>query len=158
MCKDWEVSDQSRVTRARTRKRQPNRSREVVPANGISPGVFDCGGSSGVCQTLEIVFPDRLHFGRRRPDAAELRAHAKASGGLPEERIDACHGQGSHLRGVRRGQSSKLRSTLPARCMASTSSRSMKSSDRGRSGVSRMRSRPHSRSWMPSRSSKPPPS
>jgi hypothetical protein len=55
MCKDWEASDRSSVTRARTRKRQPNPSWEGVPATGISPGVFDCGVRSGVCVFGNIV-------------------------------------------------------------------------------------------------------
>jgi hypothetical protein len=62
-------------------------------------------GCSRPCSpTLEVVFADRLHFGRRRPDAAELRADAEASGGLEEERTDRRHGEGGHLRGVCRGQ------------------------------------------------------
>jgi hypothetical protein len=43
----------------------------------------------------------------------KLRAHAKASGGLAEERIDGCHRQGGDLRGVRRGQTRS--SQTPAR-------------------------------------------
>ena len=36
-------------------------------------------------QTLEVVLADRLHLGWRRPDAAQLRAHAEAGGSLAEE-------------------------------------------------------------------------
>jgi hypothetical protein len=37
---------------------------------------------AGASQTLKVVFFDRLHLGWRRPNAAELRVHAKAGGDL----------------------------------------------------------------------------
>jgi hypothetical protein len=33
-------------------------------------------------QTLEVVLPDRLHLGRRRPNAAEFRTDAEAGGSV----------------------------------------------------------------------------
>jgi len=36
-------------------------------------------------ETLEVVLADRLHLGWRRPDAAELRAHAKTGGSVAEK-------------------------------------------------------------------------
>ena len=36
-------------------------------------------------KTLKVVLTHRLHLGWSRPDAAELRAYAKASGDLAEK-------------------------------------------------------------------------
>ena len=38
-----------------------------------------------LAKTLEVVLADRLHFGRRRPDEAKLRADAKAGRGVAEK-------------------------------------------------------------------------
>src|SRR5258708_1130222 len=51
-----------------------------------------------------------------------------------------------------------LLSTLPETCMTSTSNRGMRNFGRGRFGASPTRSLRHSRSWIPSRSSRPQPS
>lgn len=40
---------------------------------------------SGAREALEVVLADQLHFGRCRPDAAELRADAKASRDVADE-------------------------------------------------------------------------
>src|SRR5882724_8438359 len=52
----------------------------------------------------------------------------------------------------------KLPSTLLAACTTSTLNRSTRNSGRERSGASRMRLLPHSRNWIPSRSSRRQPS
>jgi hypothetical protein len=55
-------------------------------------------------EALKVVFTRRLRLGRRGPNAAELRADAKAGEGLAEKRTDGRHRQGGHLRGVRRSE------------------------------------------------------
>ena len=48
-------------------------------------------------RNTRVVLADRLHFGRRRPNATELRAHAKTGRSLAEKRIDRSHGKSVHL-------------------------------------------------------------
>jgi polyphosphate kinase 2 (PPK2 family) len=43
------------------------------------------GGHSGAREKLEVVLAHRLHLGRRRPNAEELRADAKAGGSVAEK-------------------------------------------------------------------------
>ena len=53
-----------------------------------TPGIWkDCSWCvyTGAHKTLQVVLSYRLYFGRRRPHAEELRAHAKAGGGVAAE-------------------------------------------------------------------------
>lgn len=102
---------------------------------------------AGARQTLEVIQTDPLHFGRRRPDATQLRADAEAGRGMAEERIDGRYRQRWSSTKLWSRASSKLRNILPAPSTICTSSRNTTISDRGRSGVSRTPSLQHLRNW-----------
>jgi hypothetical protein len=104
----------------------------------------------GVGETLEGVLANRLHFGRCRSHAAQLRAHAQAGGSVAEKRTRRRRRQGGHLRGI--CVNSKRRSTLVELYMTCTSNRSMRNSGHGRFGVSLTHSLLRSRNWIQFRS------
>lgn len=70
---------------------------------------------AGARQTLEVILPHRLCRSWGGPYVAELRAHAKASGSLAEERTHRRHSQGSDLRGARGGQTGSSERSGPDR-------------------------------------------
>ena len=56
----------------------PLRGRTLSLFGNIVSGVF----TTVLAKTLEVVLAHRLHFGRGRPNAAELRTDAKAGGSM----------------------------------------------------------------------------
>ena len=52
--------------------------RTLLLLGNIVSGVF----TTVLAKTLEVVLAHRLHFGRGRPNAAELRTDAKAGGSM----------------------------------------------------------------------------
>ena len=83
--------------------------------HGIRRGLHSCVG-----QTLEVVLSHRLHLGRRRSHATELRADAKHRWRPGRDVNSLTSRRWSSTKPLSRADS-KLQSTSPATCMTSTS-------------------------------------
>src|SRR5215831_13145435 len=77
----------------------------VVKATGVIEPMVGAevrvGSSvSGVVSRLFVRIGDKVEKGKLLAELDTREAHAKASGGLAEERANRCHHESGHLRGV----------------------------------------------------------